>query len=153
MVLRQSRNFAAVLALTGTLCSLVSLGSGAEQVSFRDIHKYGKVKVIGNSGLPVGQIITIEGRRAKPSKTSDAYTLIVEKVDGNPVESAEKRRWPADIQIRNTVELPESVPISLKGFEVLNWVGAPDINWHVETYFVVTEVLAPKTLVFKEWSW
>jgi hypothetical protein len=152
------RNFAGMAVLASVLGCSVGFGSeeseGARRVFFRDIHRDGKVKVIGNFGFPVGQIITLEGRRARPSKTSNAQTLAVEKVDGVPVEKLERERgWPATVQVMNIVDMPEGAPVSVKGFEALRWTGRPDVNWHLEADFVVTEVLSPRSVKVKEWNW
>jgi len=134
------------LVVAGAVALLGATAGG--QVSFRDIQRDGSVKVIGNFGLPVGQIITLEGRRAKPLKTTNEQTLEVEKVNGKALPTRDRT---FDIQIENVAALPEGVPIVVKGFEALHWVGAPDTNWYVGAYFVVTEVVGPATLQFKPW--
>jgi hypothetical protein len=132
----------AVLTVSG-----MSGGRAADEektitVNFRDIQRDGKVAVIGHFGIPVGQKVTIEGRRAKPSKVSNQMTLSVEKVNG----VATKRGESPLIQITNVDSLPDSEAIVLEGYEFLGWRGAPAINWHVDSSFMITRVVAPKGL-------
>lgn len=144
-----------IASIALVIAGAVAVTAGASvdvQVFFRDIHRDGSAKVIGNFGLPVGQTITLEGRRAKPSKISDAQSLDVDKVNGKMTTFPEQKGFPSRVQIENVTELPEGVPIAVKGFEALRWVGSPDTNWHVEVFFVVTEVPGPTRLQFKPWQ-
>jgi hypothetical protein len=139
------------LVVAGTVALRAGATADAE-VFVRDIRSDGSVKVIGHFGLPVGQIITLEGKRAKRSKISNLQTLDVEKVNGKVTTFPARMGFPSYAQIENVTELPEGVPIVVKGFEALRWVGSPDTNWHVQVDFVVTEVLSPAALPFKAWE-
>ncbi len=121
------------------------------KIDFHDINRDGKIKVMGRFGLPIGQIITLEGKRAENSKISNEQTLVVEKVNGIQVEAPEKSTWKSWIQIRNVEFLPKEGSIIVKGYEFLDWVGDPLINWHIEVDFVITEVVAPTNLKTKSW--
>jgi RNA polymerase sigma factor (sigma-70 family) len=112
-------------------------------VDFRDIHRDGKVAVVGHFGIPIGQNVTVEGRRAKASKVSDEMTLHVAKVNG--VAAARRGESPL-VQMQNVDSLPEDETIIVEGYEFLSWRGDPDINWHVEVDFMITKVVAPKGL-------
>jgi hypothetical protein len=140
------------------LCLIVGLATGlriyaeedqkvlGQDIYFRDIGEYKKIKIIGNFGLPIGQSIILEGERPNKSKVTNEYTLEVKKINGKQVEKKEKLIWPPYIQIRNVESLPEGETIILKGYELLVWVGAPQKNWHVDVAFEVTEVITPKKL-------
>jgi hypothetical protein len=113
-------------------------------VSFRDIHREGSVKIIGHFGIPIGTMVKLEGRRAKPSKRSNYLTLHFRSV--NDKEVAGDPRYEPYIQIANVDSLPEDQEIVLEGYETIQWSGAPDINWHLDVTFVVTKVIEPKDL-------
>ena len=112
-------------------------------VDFRDIHRDGKVAVVGHFGIPIGQNVTVEGSRAKASKVSNEMTLHVAKVNG--VAAAKQGESPL-IQIQNVDSLPEDKTIIVEGYEFLSWRGDPQINWHMEVSFMITKVVAPKSL-------
>ena len=48
--------------------------------------------------------------------------------------------------------LPEGELVILRGYEFLDWIGDPEINWHVAVDFEATEVIAPKDLKIIDWK-
>ncbi len=133
--------FFAIL-ITGTLAGVA--GDEKVSVDFHDIHRDGKVAVIGHFGIPIGQIVTVEGRLAKASKVSNNMTLHFTKVNG--VAREESGKWHPLIQIQNVDALPKDETIVVEGYEFLFWRGDPQINWHLEVAFFITKVIAPKDL-------
>jgi hypothetical protein len=126
----------------------VAVGAFAKEeekvsVHFRDIHRDGKVAVLGHFGIPIGQKVRVEGTRAKASKTSNNLTLHFTKVNGVKAPKLGESPWPPLIQIRNVDTLPEDVTITLEGYEALTWVGDPEKNWRLDVDFIVTRVVAP----------
>jgi hypothetical protein len=86
--------------------------------------------------------VTVEGHRAKPSKVSNEMTLQVNKVNDVSIDKPASP-W---IQIRNVDSLPKDEPIIVEGYEFISWRGAPEINWHVESCFMITKVVSPQSL-------
>ena len=114
-----------------------------QSVHYRDIHRGGLVAVIGHFGLPIGQIVRLEGVRARPLKTTNRRTLRFTRVNGVALEDLGRRSgYPPDIQIENVNELPEGKSIVVEGYERLRWRGDPQKNWLVEVSFVVTKVIS-----------
>lgn len=137
-----------LIALTPLAAGLLPGGRAEEKekkvsVSFRDIHRDGKVAVVGHFGIPIGQKVTVEGRRAKPSKVSNEMTLAVSEVNG---AAATERGESPLIQMQNVDSLPENETIVVEGYEFLSWRGDPDINWHADVSFMITKVISPKGL-------
>lgn len=151
------RRFLAFLALAAILSTGIATAApptDAEKVTvdIRDIRTGGKVAVLGNLGIPIGQIVTLEGQLAKPSKVSNNMTLHFTKVNGVAVakESVLARRHQM-IQVQNVDFLPENETIIVEGYEFLQWRGDPQTNWSVNTAFVITKVIAPKSLKVNAW--
>jgi hypothetical protein len=125
------------------------------EVSFRDIRPDGDARIIGHFKLPVGQIITLEGKRAPNSKVTNAQSLRVEKVNGKLVFSDV---WgQPTIQISNVESLPEMEPIVVKGYEFLGWRGSPVGNWNITSEFIITDAIQPRSMEFIDhyeiWGW
>ena len=134
----------AVLGLaTGTAAAFAGVDNRRQSVDFHDIHRDGTVAVIGHFGIPIGQIVTIEGSLAKPSKVSNDTTLHFTKVNGIPVDD---KKWGPYIQVGNVDSLPKDATIVVEGYEFLTWTGSPEINWHTEVGFVITKVISPGSL-------
>lgn len=138
--------FAAILT-AGVVAGVLAEDPKKVSVDFRDIHRDGPVTVLGHFGTPIGQIVTVEGRRAKPSKVSSEMTLSVTTVDG----VADTRRGDsALIQVQNVDSLPAGEPIVVEGYEFLSWRGDPQTNWHVDVSFIITKVVSPKDLIARK---
>jgi hypothetical protein len=141
---------ALALLVAGAHSEAGASGDGAKQtVSFRDLTRDGKASIIGNFDLPIGRIIRLEGRRAKPSKLSNPATLEVSKVDGRSFPAVSNPPYSPYIQIHNIDGLPEDRQIVVEGYEFARWVGDPEVNWLIEVDFCVTKVIAPAGLVLK----
>ena len=141
---------AAFALLTGAATGAFAGGSDKKQsVDFHDIHKDGTVAIIGHFGIPIGQIVTVEGHLEKPSKVSDEMTLHFTKINGSAIR---ENRWGSLIQIKNVDSLPKDEPIVVEGYEFLSWRGAPEINWNVEVEFVITKVISPASLKLNKWT-
>jgi hypothetical protein len=141
--------FVAIL-ITGPVAGVA--GDEKVFVDFHNIHRDGKVAVLGHFGIPIGQIVTVEGKLAEASKVSNDKTLRFTKVNGVAVAKDESGRWPSLIQIQNVDSLPKHEPIVVEGYEFLSWRGDPQINWHVEVAFIITKVVAPKGLKVNAWK-
>ncbi len=128
---------------------LLGVDNKKQSVDFRDIHRDGTVTIIGNFGIPIGQIVTVEGFLAKPSKVTNRMTLRFTKINGSEVKAT---RWPPYIQVRNVDSLPKDVPIVVEGYEFLSWSGSPEINWLLEVDFVITKVISPDNLKPNKWT-
>lgn len=150
------RNRRALWSILGAACLLIAaIVTGVfgeeearkQSVHFRDIHRDGTVSVIGHFGIPIGQIVTIEGALAKPSMVSNDRTLHFSIMNGKPISKpSEPQRWPPLIQIRNVDSLPKEETVVAEGYEFLNWRGDPKINWHLEVEFMITKVISPANL-------
>ena len=121
-------------------------GDRIESVHFRDLHRNGPVKITGHFNLPIGQTVTLEGVRAKPSKLSNASTLFVHSVNNVEIPIDGPKKWPQLIQISNIHELPNRSTIILEGYEFVVWNGSADKNWHIDVEFMVTKVIQPGSL-------
>ena len=150
---RNRRAFWSVLGagclLIGAIVTGVFAGEeGRKQtVHFRDIHRDGTVSIIGHFGIPIGQIVTIEGTLAKPSMVSNQRTLRFAMINGRPVpETNDPQKWPPLIQVRNVDSLPKEETIVAEGYEFLDWRVDPNINWHLEVEFMITKVISPARL-------
>lgn len=114
-------------------------------VDVREIHRDGAVAIVGSLGLPVGRMVRLEGRRARPSKVTDEATLEVAKVDGREPSVPESRR-PVHVHLHNVDSLPADEPVVLEGFEFVRWMGEPGTNWHLAAELQVTSVVSPAGL-------
>ena len=121
-----------------------------EPVSFRDLRRDGPASILGHFGLPVGRIIRLEGRRAQGLKTTNEATLHVTKVEGRDFPPEPDPPYSPHIQVANVRTLPEGEPIVVEGYEFTQWVGDPDVNWHIEVSFHITKVVAPAHLVLRD---
>ncbi len=136
-----------LLLVTAVEAAFAESNPETRSFHFRDIHRDGAVLITGHFGIPVGQIVTIEGSRAKPSKVSNSRTLRFVKINGEPVpKPGQHLMWPPLIQIRNVDDLPEKEIIVAEGYELLTWRGDPNINWHLEVEFMITKVVSPDSL-------
>ncbi|MET0555663.1 MAG: hypothetical protein ABW221_21675 [Vicinamibacteria bacterium] len=121
---------------------------GPKEISFRDFGSDGSTALVGHVGLPIGQVVRLEGRRAPNLKTTNAATLEVVRVNGQEP----RRRQPDErihIQVHNVEALPPNETIVLEGFEFASWVGAPT-NWFLRVEFQVTNVVSPSAIVLKQ---
>ena len=143
--------FLAVCVLIACAATGVFAGMAEKKqsVDFRDIHRDGRVAIIGHFGIPIGQTVTIEGSLAKPSKVSNDMTLYFTKVNGTTVK---EEKWDPYIQVKNVDLLPKDKIIVVEGYEFLSWRGTPEINWHVEVEFVITKVISPNNLKPNKWT-
>ena len=137
--------FAAVLTV-GIVVAVFAKDEKKVSVDFHDIHRDGKVAVIGHFGIPIGQIVTVEGSRAEASKISNGRTLRFTKVNGVAAPKQDESPWPSLVQVQNVDLLPDDEVIVVEGYEFLRWTGDPEVNWHVEVKFMITKVIAPKSL-------
>ncbi len=109
---------------------------------------------LGSLGYPLGDLMTIEGTRAKGLKINP-QTLFVDTVNGKKLEK------PVAISIDNVRELPADVRIVLKGYESGRMLGPvpaaiqvaeekgekvmmPQRSWHWDAFFVALTSVQPK---------
>jgi len=123
-------------------------GDKIESVHFGNLHRNGSAVITGHFGLPIGQTLTLEGIRAKPSKLSNRSTLLVHSVNDVEIPEDSPKEWPQLIQISNVYELPMRSTIILEGYEFTIWRGTAENNWHIDVEFMVTKVIEPNTLEF-----
>ncbi len=143
--------FLTVLGLiTVTATAVAGVGSSKQSVDFHDIHRDGRVAIIGHFGIPIGKTVTVEGALAKPSKVSNDVTLHFTKVNGAAVE--EDKKWGSYIQVSNVDALPKDETIVVEGYEFLSWRGSAEANWHLEVEFVITKVISPSNLKPNQWT-
>ena len=83
-----------VLLLLVATVEAAFAGNDAQTRSFdfRDTHRNGKVAIIGHFGIPIGQIVTIEGSLARPSRVSNASTLRIAKINGELLSKTDQNR-------------------------------------------------------------
>ena len=142
----------AAILTAGVVAEVLAKDEKKVSVDFRDIHRDGKVAVLGHFGIPIGQNVTVEGRRAAASKISNEMTLRFTKVNGVAAAKESESPWPLLIQIQNADSLPEDEAIIVEGYEFLSWRGDPQSNWHVDVAFIITKVVSPKGLKVNAWK-
>jgi hypothetical protein len=110
----------------------------------------------GELGIPLGQLILLEGVRAEGPKYG-SHTLNVEKIDGRKLAS------PMLASIDN-VELPKAGRCAIRVYETMGMVGRapayrqlaklkneppapePQAGWQVRCFFVALDVVEPASL-------
>ncbi len=115
---------------------------------------------IGGLGVPLGQLVLLEGTRYDQFK-SGVGTLKIEKIDGKAVAS------PTFVWIEN-VDLPKEQRCAIRGYETMEMVGqAPayeqlaklsreprpsvgQLGWQIALSFVALEAVEPKSLEIRK---
>jgi hypothetical protein len=138
-----------------TFCSFVALE--AVEPKSLEIKKPGAdPPAIGRLGVPLGQLVLLEGARAEGPKTG-VRTFKIEKIDGKALTS------PVSIRVDN-VDLPKDARCVLRGYETIRMIGSPpayeqfarlkdepppnvpQAAWQIFSSFVALEAVEPKSL-------
>lgn len=111
---------------------------------------------VGTLGIPIGQLVLLEGTRIDGNKYGDR-TMKIEKINGKAVTS------PMEISINN-VHLPKNQRCVIRGYETMYMRGSPpayeqlaklkkqppppqpQMGWQVFCEFVALEAVEPQSL-------
>ena len=148
-----------LLLVVASLCLAVAARGDAPQADTPIMIRAGMVPT-GELGIPLGQLILLEGVRADGPKYGNG-TLKVEKIDGKQLPS------PVFAAIDN-LDLPKTGRCVIRVYETMKMVGQapayqqlaklknepppsePQAAWQVRCFFVAIDVVEPASLKIRQ---